>query len=67
MAVLAASPGREAADVAAEMVRIRDVVEPRAGSASRFDDPYTRFVDELEKRGGLQPEAADHARKRTAR
>jgi D-ribulokinase len=67
MAVLAASPGREAADVAAEMVRIRDVVEPRAGSAGRFDDPYTHLLDELEKRGWLQPEAANHARERTTR
>jgi sugar (pentulose or hexulose) kinase len=67
MAVLAASPGREAADVAAEMVRIRDVVEPRAGSAGRFDDPYTHLLDELEKRGWLKPEAANHARERTTR
>ena len=67
MAVLAASSGREAADVAAEMVRIRDVVEPRAGSAGRFYDPYIHLIEELEKRGWLQPEAAEHARERTAR
>jgi D-ribulokinase len=67
MAVLAASPGRRASDVAAEMVRIRRVLEPRAGSAGRFDDPYLRFIDELAQRGWLQPEAADHARERTTR
>ncbi|MBA2560238.1 MAG: carbohydrate kinase [Propionibacteriales bacterium] len=67
MAVLAASPGRQAADVAAEMVRVRDVIEPRTGSAGRYDAAYARFVEELEQRGWLQPAAAAHARERTAR
>ena len=67
MAVLAASPGRTAADVAAEMVRVADVVEPRAGSAGRFDEPYLRLVDEWERRGWLAPDPAAHARKRTSR
>jgi D-ribulokinase len=65
MAVLAASPGREAADVAAEMVRIREVIEPRPGSRGRFDEPYLRFVDELADRGWLAAQAANHARERT--
>ena len=67
MAVLAASPGREVADVAAEMVRVRQVVEPRSAAADRFREPYLRLVDELEKRGWLPAQAAAHARERTAR
>ncbi len=53
MAVLAASPGRDAADVAAEMVRIREVIEPRPDARGRFDEPYLRFVAELADRGWL--------------
>ena len=66
MAVLAASPGRDAAEVAAEvaagMVRVREVVEPSPGGAARFTEPYVRFVDELERRGWLPPETARHAK-----
>ena len=64
MAVLAASPGRDAAEVAARMVRVREVVEPSPGGAGRFAEPYVRFVDELERRGWLPPETARHARDR---
>ena len=53
MAVLAATPGRPPAEVAAEMVRIRAVVEPRAAAAGRFDEPYHRLVGELVGRGWL--------------
>ncbi len=67
MAVLAASPGRAAADVAAEMVQVRDVIDPRPGCAERYAPPYLRLVGELEHRGWLQPAAARHARERTAR
>ena len=67
MAVLAASPGREAADVAAEMVRMREVIEPRPDSRGRFDEPYLRFVGELADRGWLAAHAANHARERTNR
>ena len=67
MAVLAASPGREAADVAAEMVRIREVIEPRPDARGRFDEPYLRFVGELADRGWLAAHAANHARERTNR
>ena len=63
MAVLAASPGRDAAEVAATMVRVRAVVEPRPDGA-RFTEPYLRFVDELERRGWLPDETARHARRR---
>ena len=67
MAVLAASPGRSAADVAAEMVRVRSVIDPRPGTAGKYDDAYRVFVTELEHRGWLQPDAATHARERTSR
>ncbi len=62
MAVLAASAGRDAADVAAEMVRIRVTIDPRAGSAERFEATYMRFVDELEGRGWLGAALAAHDR-----
>lgn len=67
MAVLAASTGRNVSDVAAEMVRIREIVEPRADMTRRYDDPYLRIVDELEGRGWLAPASAAHARERTTR
>ncbi len=65
MAILAASPGRRTADVAAEMVRVRETVEPRTGRTARFADPYRRLVEELEHRGWLPPEVGAHARERT--
>jgi sugar (pentulose or hexulose) kinase len=58
MAVLAATPGRAPADVAAEMVRIRTVIEPRPAAAGRFDEPYRRLVDELARRGWLPADTA---------
>ena len=64
MAVLAAAPGRDAAEVAAGMVRVREVVEPRPGRG--FAEPYVRFVDELERRGWLPPETARHAKERAS-
>ena len=67
MAVLAASPGRDPADVAAGMVRIRVTIDPRAGSAGRFDAAYLRLVDELEGRGWLGAPLAAYARERTRR
>jgi sugar (pentulose or hexulose) kinase len=65
MALLAASQGRHPAEAARDMVRIRETLDPRPGSCDRFDDAYLRLVDELEKRGWLQPVAAGHARERT--
>jgi sugar (pentulose or hexulose) kinase len=67
MAVLAASPGRDPADVAAEMVRIRVTIDPRPGSAGRFDAAYVHLVDELEGRGWLGSALAAHARGRARR
>jgi sugar (pentulose or hexulose) kinase len=58
MAVLAATPGRAPAEVAAEMVRIAEVIEPRAAVAGRFDEPYLRLVGELERRGWLPSDMA---------
>jgi len=59
MALLAATPGRPPAEVAAEMVRVAAVIEPRARLAGRFDEPYLRLVGELERRGWLPAEVAD--------
>lgn len=67
MAVLAASPGRKVAEVAAAMVRVREVIEPRRDRRERFLEPYVRLVNELERRGWVQPNVAEHARKRAAR
>ncbi len=64
MAVLAASVGRDAADVAAEMVRIRVTIDPRPGSGERFAAAYVRLADELERRGWLGTALAAHARER---
>ena len=66
MAVLAAAStaGRSVADVAAEMVAVRDVVQPRPQHADRLKATYARFVDELERRGWLEPALAAHARSR---
>ncbi|XAS67685.1 FGGY family carbohydrate kinase [Micrococcaceae bacterium Sec5.7] len=66
MAVLAASPGRAASEVAAEMVRMRRIIEPRNGSAGRYDAAYLDLVGELEQRGWLPAAVASHARERTA-
>jgi sugar (pentulose or hexulose) kinase len=67
MAVLAAAAttGRRVAEVALEMVRIREVIDPRPDRSGRFDKPYVRLIDELERRGWLQTTVAKHARRRT--
>jgi sugar (pentulose or hexulose) kinase len=64
MALLAAAAtrGRACADVAAEMCRTREVIEPRPDRAERFGERYVRFVDELERRGWLDAQLATHAR-----
>ena len=66
MAVLAASEGRSCWEVAAEMVHVREVIEPRPDREGRFVEPYVRLVDELEQRGWLDPGVAEHARVRAA-
>ncbi|WP_240506554.1 FGGY-family carbohydrate kinase [Thermoactinospora rubra] len=65
MAVLAASAGRDAAEVAARMVRVRRTVDPRPEAAGRFAEPYVRLVEELARRGWLQEAVAAHAIERT--
>ena len=64
MAILAASVGRKVSDVAAEMVRIREVIDPRPDHVGRFDEPYVRLIEEFERRGWLQPGLAEHVRRR---
>jgi sugar (pentulose or hexulose) kinase len=64
MALLAASRHRGLAETAAEMVHVREVIEPREDRAGRLREPYVRLVDELERRGWLEPGVAEHARGR---
>ena len=66
MAVLAASEGRAPSEVAARMVRVHEVIEPRPDHEGRFVEPYVRLVDELERREWLDPGVAGHARARAA-
>jgi D-ribulokinase len=69
MAVLAASKGRNVSErrvseVAREMVRIREVVTPRPDRVARFHEPYLRLVEELARRGWIQPALREHAGRR---
>lgn len=66
MAVLAAAGDGCVADVAAEMVSVREVIDPREGRAERFLERYLRLVGELEGRGWLDETVADHARARAS-
>ena len=65
MAVLAASVGRPLSHVAKEMVRICEVIEPQPGRIGRFHEPYLRLVEELARRGWVQPMLVEHAMRRT--
>jgi len=67
MAVLAASVGRRVADVAKEMVRIRQVIDPRPDRASGCRDPYLRLVRELSRRGWVQSALVEHAERNAAK
>jgi len=66
MAVLAASAsqGRPIHDVAKEMVRISEVIDPRPVRIGRLHELYLKFVDELARREWLDPGTAEHARRR---
>ena len=66
MAILAASEGRQVADVAAAMSRTREVIDPRPARIDRFRASYVRLVDELEHRGWLPSAVATHARMRVS-
>jgi sugar (pentulose or hexulose) kinase len=67
MAVLAASVGRYVTEVAARMVRVREVIDPRPDRMGRFRAPYIRLINELERRGWVQPGVAEHACRRAER
>ena len=67
MALLAASTDRPPPATAREMVRVREVLEPRHDRTERFREPYVRLVDALERRGWLEFVDAAHARARAAR
>ena len=67
MAVLAAASGRTVAQAASEMVRIREVIDPRPDRIGRFAESYLRLVDELSRRGWLPAALAAHAGNRISR
>ena len=60
MAILAAAHERDLAEVAAEMVRIRETIHPRPAHAER--EGYLRLVTELETRGWLPTALASHCK-----
>ncbi len=67
MAVLAASGGIDLATVAARMVHVSKVVEPRADRVGRYDDSYLTLVGALEERGWLPGPVAGAARQGVGR
>jgi sugar (pentulose or hexulose) kinase len=67
MAILAASSGRQVAETAGKMVRLRERIEPRADRTGRFHDRYLKWVDELQRRNWIGPELAGQARKRAGK
>jgi len=66
MAVLAAANGRELSQVASEMVRIREVIDPSHMYVEQLTGSFFRLIDELERRGWLMPALARHAHGRAA-
>ncbi len=64
MAILAASVGRRVADVAQEMSRTREIIDPRPDRIERFQEPYVQLIHELEHRGWIPTRVANHARAR---
>lgn len=67
MAVLAASTDRSITDVAADMVRVRTVLEPGPGAGDRYTANYLALITELEQRGWLPTNVARHAEQRSTR
>ena len=63
MAALAAASvcGRPPAAMAAAMVRILDVLDPRPDQAGPLTEPYLGMIDHLSASGWLPDELADHA------
>jgi D-ribulokinase len=64
MAVLAAASGHRIADVAAKMVRVREVIVPSQENARQLRGSFLRLVDELSRRNWLAPAVAQHAHRR---
>ena len=62
MAVLAASHSGSLVDTAARMVRIREDVHLDDADRGRYDEGYSAFVDQLEKRGWLPTQIAASTR-----
>ena len=68
MAMLAAtSTGEPFGSVAARITRTKLTLEPRRAAGERYRAPYLRLVGELERRGWLSQESAQHARARATR
>ncbi|MFG2137981.1 FGGY-family carbohydrate kinase [Streptomyces sp. NPDC048650] len=67
MAVLAAtSSGVGLRTTAAAMTPTATEIQPSPHRTARYTPVYLRFVDELTRRGWLDPAVADHARRRAA-
>ena len=64
MALLAGSQGKSLAETAKQMVRIREVIDPKTSRSAVFHDLYLKFIDELWRRGWLGARLAAHARAR---
>jgi D-ribulokinase len=64
MAVLAAASGHKVADIAAKMVRVREVIVPSQENAGQLSESFLRLVDELSRRGWLSRAVAQHAHRR---
>jgi sugar (pentulose or hexulose) kinase len=64
MAILAASSGSSVRQTARQMVHMREVIEPRPARAARLRELYLRLLDELARRGWLQPGLLRHAQRR---
>lgn len=64
MAVLAAALGRRLSEAAGEMVRIREVIDPRPNRMARLNELYLQFVEELARRGWLHSQLLKHTRQR---
>jgi D-ribulokinase len=64
MAILAASAGGRVCEVAKQMVHIREVMDPRTERFPRFREPYVRLVEELARRGWVQPALLERAKER---
>ncbi len=64
MAVLAASAGRRISEVAKQMIRIREVIDPQSHRIARLHELYLQLVEELKRRNWLPSRVAAHATRR---